>query len=80
MVIQPFYAKGLHHLQLAGSRAARGKITSGIATCLNYCVIFIVYIYIYIYNLQTLPWAAYYNTAGRRFETHDLRGINIKSS
>jgi hypothetical protein len=37
----------------AGSWAARGKIkVSGILNCLNYCVIFIVYI---THNLQTWP-------------------------
>ena len=42
---KPFYGEGTHPLLWADSWAARGKITvSGIFNCLNYYVIFIVYI------------------------------------
>jgi hypothetical protein len=47
--VQYFYSKGPHSLLWPGSRAARGKITSGIPNHLSYCVIFIEY------NLQMWP-------------------------
>jgi hypothetical protein len=43
MGLQPFYGNGPHPLLSAGSRAARGKLTSGIPACLNCCEIFMVY-------------------------------------
>jgi hypothetical protein len=38
-----FYGTGPHPLLWAGSRAARGKIITGVRNCLNYCEIFIVH-------------------------------------
>ena len=43
MGLEIFYGKGPGILR-AGSRAARGKILSGIPNCLNYCEIFTAYV------------------------------------
>jgi hypothetical protein len=50
MGVQPLHGKGPHPLLWTGSRAARGRIISGVSNSINYSVIFTVYIY-----LQTWP-------------------------
>ena len=51
MGVQPIYDKGPRPLSRTGTRAARGKITSGISYRLDYCEIFIVYMYIRFTNV-----------------------------
>ena len=46
-----FYGKGQHRLSRTGTRAARGRTTSGIPNRLNYCVISIVYKYTQFTNV-----------------------------
>jgi len=67
MGLETFYGKG-PGLLWAGSRAARGKILSGIPNCLNYCEIFIAYV-----KFKVWPRTAYYNLAARRLETSAVK-------
>lgn len=68
MGVQPLHGKGPHPLLWTGSRAARGRIISGVSNSINYSVIFTVYIYIYIFTNVARPHNSI--SRGRGLETH----------